>query len=70
MGLLQVLGEYSPEYRVSEIFTVGDSPNDESLFEQRYFPISVGVANVSKYSSQVAASTSIHNDCGLRRRIF
>ncbi len=53
VGLLQVLREYFPEYTASQIVTVGDSPNDESLFDQRYFPISVGVANVSKYSSQL-----------------
>lgn len=53
VGLLQVLQQYFPEYTASQIITVGDSPNDESLFDQRYFPISVGVANVSKYSSQL-----------------
>lgn len=53
VGLLQVLREYFPENTASQIVTVGDSPNDESLFDQRYFLISVGVANVSKYSSQL-----------------
>jgi HAD superfamily hydrolase (TIGR01484 family) len=53
MGLLQVLREYFPEYSLSQIVTVGDSPNDESLFDQRYFPLSVGVANVMKYANQL-----------------
>ncbi|MFM2062398.1 MAG: hypothetical protein RLZZ507_2068 [Cyanobacteriota bacterium] len=53
MGLLQVLREYFPEYSLNQVVTVGDSPNDESLFDSRYFPISVGVANVMKYANQL-----------------
>jgi HAD superfamily hydrolase (TIGR01484 family) len=53
VGLLQVLREYLPQYSSEQVVTVGDSPNDESLFEQRYFPISVGVANVLKYVHQL-----------------
>ncbi|MEA5552389.1 HAD family hydrolase [Anabaena cylindrica UHCC 0172] len=52
-GLLQVLREHFPEYSPSQIVTVGDSPNDESLFNQSFFPISVGVANVIKYAHQL-----------------
>ncbi|MBE9050551.1 HAD family phosphatase [Nostocales cyanobacterium LEGE 11386] len=52
-GLLQVLREYLPEFTAEQTITVGDSPNDESLFDQRYFPISVGVANVLKYANQL-----------------
>lgn len=48
-GLLQVLHQYFPEYSLDQVATVGDSPNDESLFDSSYFPISVGVANVSNY---------------------
>jgi len=33
--------------------TVGDSPNDENLFDDRCFPISVGVANVLEYAQQL-----------------
>jgi hydroxymethylpyrimidine pyrophosphatase-like HAD family hydrolase len=29
--------------------TVGDSPNDESLFDNTLFPLSVGVANLAEY---------------------
>lgn len=53
IGLLQVLREYFPDYTPEQIVTVGDSPNDESLFNQRHFPISVGVANVLKYANQM-----------------
>jgi HAD superfamily hydrolase (TIGR01484 family) len=33
----------------SAVLTVGDSPNDESLFDASQFPRSVGVANVADY---------------------
>ncbi|PAX53028.1 HAD family hydrolase [Brunnivagina elsteri] len=49
IALLKVLQEYFPEYSSNEVVTVGDSPNDESLFDPRYFPLSVGVANVREY---------------------
>lgn len=53
VGLLQVLREYLPQYSSEQIVTVGDSPNDESLFDRRYFPVSVGVANVLEYLNQL-----------------
>ncbi|MEY4066179.1 MAG: hypothetical protein RIR26_2387 [Pseudomonadota bacterium] len=31
--------------------TIGDSPNDGSLFQERFFPLSAGVANILKYRS-------------------
>lgn len=49
VGLSQVLREYFPEYSLDEVVTVGDSPNDESLFDKSYFNVSVGVANVLEY---------------------
>ena len=52
-GLLQVLQEDFPQYTKEQVVTVGDSPNDESLFDQRCFPISVGVANVLQYANQL-----------------
>ena len=48
-ALLQVLKQYFPEYQTEQVVTVGDSPNDESLFDRACFPISVGVANVLEY---------------------
>ncbi|MEH2290720.1 HAD family hydrolase [Nostoc sp.] len=53
MGLLQVLRKYLPDYSPEQIVTVGDSPNDESLFDRRYFPVSVGVANVLEYADKL-----------------
>ncbi|MDZ7962256.1 MAG: HAD family hydrolase [Aulosira sp. DedQUE10] len=53
MGLLQVLQKNWAQYSPEQIVTVGDSPNDESLFDRRYFPISVGVANVLEYATQL-----------------
>ncbi len=49
VGLSQVLREYFPKYTADEVVTVGDSPNDESLFDNNYFGVSVGVANVLEY---------------------
>ncbi|MEB3337969.1 MAG: HAD family hydrolase [Leptolyngbyaceae bacterium] len=53
-GLLQVLKQHFPNYRPDQILTVGDSPNDESLFNTSQFPLSVGVANVLAYADQLA----------------
>jgi HAD superfamily hydrolase (TIGR01484 family) len=53
VGLLQVLRGYMPQYSPEQVVTVGDSPNDESLFDPRYFPVSVGVANVLEYVNQL-----------------
>ncbi|MBD6614480.1 HAD family phosphatase [Komarekiella sp. 'clone 1'] len=52
VGLLQVLRGYV-QYSPEQVVTVGDSPNDESLFDPRYFPVSVGVANVLEYVNQL-----------------
>lgn len=49
-GLLKALeNRFDP----SQILTVGDSPNDESLFDASVFPHSIGVANVMHYSDQL-----------------
>lgn len=53
VGLLQVLREYLPQFSPSQVLTVGDSPNDESLFDQNHFAVSVGVANVRKYLQHI-----------------
>ncbi|MFN6571687.1 HAD family hydrolase [Dendronalium sp. ChiSLP03b] len=53
VGLLQVLQEHLPNYSPKQVVTVGDSPNDESLFNRLYFPVSVGVANVLQYANQL-----------------
>ncbi|NJK27386.1 MAG: HAD family phosphatase [Coleofasciculaceae cyanobacterium SM2_3_26] len=48
-GLHHVLQQYFPDCLVEAVLTVGDSPNDASLFDPRNFPLSVGVANVLDY---------------------
>ena len=48
-GLSKVLREQFPHLSAAEVVTVGDSPNDESLFDPAQFPCSVGVANVAHY---------------------
>jgi hypothetical protein len=48
-GLLTALQRYFPDVDPSQVLTVGDSPNDESLFNPDLFPCSVGVANLRHY---------------------
>lgn len=76
-GLLQVLREYFPEYTPEQVLTVGDSPNDESLFDLNCFPFSVGVANVLDYANQLThqptyATTSAEGEgfCELARYLL
>lgn len=53
VGLKSVLDRYFPQLTPSQMVTVGDSPNDESLFDTAQFPLSVGVANLKHYASQM-----------------
>ena len=50
LGLKQVLETAFPQVALDSVVTVGDSPNDESLFT---FTRSVGVANVKHYVNQL-----------------
>lgn len=52
-GLQRVFGHYFPDLEPEQIVTVGDSPNDESMFNPQQFPLSVGVANVAKYCDRL-----------------
>ncbi len=52
-GLLTVLKDYFPAYSSEQVLTVGDSPNDESLFDASRFPQSVGVANSLHYADRL-----------------
>jgi hypothetical protein len=52
-GLQQVLQQHFPQVAIDQVVTVGDSPNDMSLFNPDRFPQSVGVQNVSHYSEQL-----------------
>ncbi|BAZ04947.1 HAD-IIB family hydrolase [Calothrix sp. NIES-3974] len=50
-GLLTVMNHHLERvYTPQKVITVGDSPNDETLFNQEKFPNSVGVANVMEYT--------------------
>ncbi len=53
-GLMATLPKHFPELLPQQVLTVGDSPNDESLFAPHPFPTSVGVANVKNYLTQLA----------------
>lgn len=52
LGLLQILQNYL-KYPAEQVVTVGDSPNDESLFNPEHFPLSVGVANALEYADRL-----------------
>ncbi|MBF2029598.1 MAG: HAD family phosphatase [Oscillatoriales cyanobacterium C42_A2020_001] len=52
-GLFKVLDQYFPTLTSANLVTVGDSPNDESLFDPKNFPLSVGVANVREYGDHL-----------------
>jgi hydroxymethylpyrimidine pyrophosphatase-like HAD family hydrolase len=49
IALQQVLKTHFPGIDPEAVLTVGDSPNDESLFDPQRFPHSLGVANISHY---------------------
>jgi HAD superfamily hydrolase (TIGR01484 family) len=53
-GLQHVLQQHFPHLSCQQVVTVGDSPNDVSLFDPELFPNSVGVANVLRYTEQLA----------------
>lgn len=53
-GLACVLKKKFQQLSPQAVLTVGDSPNDESLFNTEQFPNSVGVANVSHYLPHLA----------------
>ncbi|MEO0456822.1 MAG: HAD hydrolase family protein [Cyanobacteria bacterium P01_A01_bin.114] len=53
-GLGQVLSREFPALKRDQVLTVGDSPNDESLFDRSQFPHSVGVANIRHYLERLA----------------
>ena len=62
IGLQQVLQTYFPQVSPTQVLTVGDSPNDESLFDPDAFPNSVGVANVAHYTDQLTHQPAYMTD--------
>ncbi|MEL6382993.1 MAG: HAD family hydrolase [Cyanobacteria bacterium J06626_18] len=53
VGLQTVLAQQFPHISAKQVVTVGDSPNDEGLFDPQRFPLSVGVANVQHYRDRL-----------------
>ncbi|MEL6138744.1 MAG: HAD family hydrolase [Cyanobacteria bacterium J06628_6] len=53
-GLKRTIAAHFPHLSAHQVLTVGDSPNDESLFNADLFPNSAGVANVRHYLGQLA----------------
>lgn len=77
IGLLKVISHYFPQHSPRQLVTVGDSPNDESLFDGDRFPLSVGVANVLHYCDRlvhqpvfVTPSSESQGFCELVRAIL
>jgi HAD superfamily hydrolase (TIGR01484 family) len=52
-GLLAVMQQDFPDYPRQQTVTIGDSPNDETLFDTATFPLSVGVANALNYRDRL-----------------
>jgi HAD superfamily hydrolase (TIGR01484 family) len=52
-GIQQVLAQYFPTIHPTEVLTIGDSPNDQAMFNPEIFPVSVGVANILKYADRL-----------------
>ncbi len=53
MGLKQVLSQFFPTYSLDQVLTLGDSPNDDPIFNRAIFPLSVGVSNLLTYRDQL-----------------
>ncbi len=53
-GLQNVMASVFPGIRPEQMVTVGDSPNDVSMFDRSIFPLSMGVANIANYLDQMA----------------
>ncbi|MEM9218026.1 MAG: HAD family hydrolase [Cyanobacteria bacterium P01_F01_bin.150] len=52
-AIKSVLAQFFPDYTPDQVVTVGDSPNDVSLFNPADFQCSVGVANIVKYRDRL-----------------
>ncbi|MEL4897159.1 HAD family hydrolase [Crocosphaera sp. Alani8] len=75
-ALMTIKETYLKHLSPQEIVTIGDSPNDENLFNRDLFPLSVGVNNILKYTDKlkyqpayVTNLTEIDGFCELNRII-
>ena len=76
-GLITFKENYFKSLSWEEIITVGDSPNDESLFDSNLFPISLGVNIILKYTEKlqykpmyITNSSEIDGFCELAKLLF
>lgn len=53
IALQRLMAEQYPELGQHQVITLGDSPNDASLFDPALFPYSIGVANLRHYADQL-----------------
>ncbi|AFY92096.1 HAD-IIB family hydrolase [Chamaesiphon minutus] len=53
VAIVRVLKLYFPDIAPTQIITVGDSPNDATMFDRALFPLSVGVANIQHYTDRL-----------------
>ena len=53
IAVVSVIENHFPQYNPTQVVTVGDSPNDVSLFNSILFPCSVGVANIRHYRDRL-----------------
>jgi hydroxymethylpyrimidine pyrophosphatase-like HAD family hydrolase len=52
-GIQEVLRLHYPQLQPEQVLTIGDSPNDETMFNPAIFPVSVGVANILNYRDRL-----------------
>jgi HAD superfamily hydrolase (TIGR01484 family) len=53
IGIWQVIKQNFDHLGADQIVTIGDSPNDEAMFDRQKFPLSIGVANIQEYSDRL-----------------
>jgi hydroxymethylpyrimidine pyrophosphatase-like HAD family hydrolase len=53
IALQRLLAQQYPNLSPEQVLTLGDSPNDASLFNPALFPLSCGVANLCHYRDQL-----------------
>jgi len=53
IALQRLMAKQYPELNSRQVITIGDSPNDASLFNPQLFPLSCGVANLRHYADQL-----------------
>ena len=53
VALQRLMADQYPKLDKTQVVTVGDSPNDASLFDPKLFPVSCGVANLRHYAERL-----------------